>query len=158
MYAKNGLRLLYKTITQTGTDNNTTEKDLASYTLPANTFKNPGDKLFIRAIIDTDGGANAADVIRLYIAGTEVKATNLLIAGNTYTFQAEITKTGSTTAAGNYYLWSEQPETPPTTGFAGTSWDATTNQVIKVTGQNSVALLNALVLIYFEVYLYTSNA
>jgi len=120
--------------TTQGDCDNTSEEDLISYTLPANTLSANGKGFRVRAW----GVTNSSDVtktIRLYWGTDVLIANDITTAPNNqdWYFEAEVWRTGA--AAQKSISRAVVGVTNQTTSYASHTKDPTATNVIKVTGQ-----------------------
>ena len=124
--------------TSASTGANTTETDLQTYTLPANTLGVDGRGVRIRAWGDFAANANTKTV-RLKFGGTTIQFNATTTAPNNmdYVIEAVIVRIGANSQTyGSFMLVETLPQSTISTSIAITD---TAGIVIKVTGQNGTA-------------------
>jgi hypothetical protein len=133
--------VLHVNTTSVGTDANTTEKDLMTYTIGAAKLS-AGKVVRLTAYL-----ANAATATtktgRLYFGGTTITAYSASTNGTKVRLVAEVFVTGAAAQkfAGNSFFGAAVGETRSGTIAA----DTTAGIIVKVTGQNGTANLNDIV-------------
>lgn len=128
--------------TSVGTDADTVEKDLLTYTLPANSLNADGKGVRITTWITTAATANEK-TIRLYFGSTVVRQIGTSVLNNQSMFaQGIIIRTGASTQDA---VGIEVGNTTAFAIFTAPAEDTTGTIVIKVTGQNSSAAANDIV-------------
>lgn len=138
-------RVLTVSTTQVGTDANLNEKDLWSYSLPANTLNADGRAVRIEAW--GTGAANAnAKTVNFYIGGTVfVAATAQTSNPLVWRVFATLIRTGAAAevlnASMTHGIGSNGVQTVRANVAAG-AFDTTQGMIIKVTGTNGVAVAN----------------
>lgn len=134
--AISGNLITYST-TAAATAANTTETDLWSFSLPASTLVENGQA--VRVIVHGATAANAnTKTLRLYFGSTLVGSMSGAANNNTWSFQADVIRTGATTQQANVlgFLGTITASANAFTTPAETLSGAIT---IKVTGQNGTA-------------------
>lgn len=116
----------------------TSETDLYTYTIPANTLVNNGDKLIFNVCLQSNASGSTTSHIKFYIGGTNLGEGGTTL-GTTYyshTFKCTIVKTSSTAFKGiieGVFNGSFSP-TPFCQIIGGTLTYSSTN-IFKITGQ-----------------------
>lgn len=115
----------------------TTETDLYTYTMPANTMTITDDEIEFTGFGNFTDASATADM-KLYFAGTVVFDTGALgLAGgaNAYSWKLVVKRTGTTTATAHGILSTRSGTSITSEGFLDlTSQDFTTTNIIKITG------------------------
>jgi hypothetical protein len=126
--------------TAVGTNADTNEKDLWSYTLPANTLNANGKALRIRVILTTAANANNK-TCTLYFGATTLKLHGPLASNaQTWLFEAIVYRTGASAELAT--TQGHVAATLMTTVTNTPAADTTAGIVIRVTGTNGTAVAN----------------
>jgi hypothetical protein len=143
--AINLLGVLSMQTTGVGTDADTAEKDLLTYTLPANALSADGQGVKIRVWGTTSANAQTKQV-KIYWGGLAVSGSGAAAANDKdWYIEVIVIRTGS--AAQDIFtpefIYNGARGVDPT--FTTDTEDLTTETIIKVTGQNGTATANDLV-------------
>ena len=139
--------VLYYNLTSVGTDANTTEKVLASYTLPANTLD--ADNIGIEITIFGTYSANSNNkTINLKFGGNNIFSLPGAFSGFYFIGKINIYRANSTTskAIGKLHVGTFSISTWSPRIFVINTINFNSNIFIEFTGQNSVASANDIVL------------
>jgi len=143
-----GSRTLNTSGTTAGTPASTTETDLVSYTMPADTINTDGQCIYIKAYGDTGATANTK-TLKLYIGATAQGQNSGITAPNNLPWTCEVwlIRTGSAAQKG-YVKWTFEggagAEDTEIDLFTDTE-DFTADMVLKITGTNGTAAANDIV-------------
>jgi hypothetical protein len=129
--------------TQTGTTAVTTEEDLWTYSLPANTLSSNGKTVRITGWISTAANANTKTV-RVYFGSTVIATRNTATASLLMWFEAYVVRTSATAQIGRARRDVEQGAL--NYSFTTPAETLTGAVTIKITGQNGTASANDIVL------------
>lgn len=143
-YAKVGGTLEVNT-TAAGTPASTTETDLQTYSIPANSMATNGDSISFEMSFTTAANANTKRLKIKYGATTMYDGTALALNGATITARGRIIRTGAATQ--NYYIEVQSNSVLlVATSAQGTAAETLSGAVtLKATGQNGTATANDLV-------------
>jgi hypothetical protein len=133
--------------TQVGTDAAVTEKDLWTYSLPANTLSANGKTVRVSAFGTVANNANNK-TIKLYFNGTSITTTTTVAATAGWRIEADIVRTASGAQISCATVWTfNTAGNVPARNIQVTSHTATDTAAIaiKVTGQNGTANANDIV-------------
>lgn len=129
--------------TQVGTDANTNEKDLATYSLPAGSLATDGQAVKITAFGTVAANGNTK-TIRIYFGSTVIRARVTTANGVAWYFEGTVVRTSATAQKATADITISGPgPAPEYTTPAETLANAVT---IKVTGQNGTGQANEIVL------------
>lgn len=151
------LQKSYCTQTTVGTDANTTEKDLATFDLPANLFFTDNAGVWVEAFGTTAADANTK-TIKLYFNGTVLASSaSMVTAPNAvgWNVRSSIFRRSSGNQSSRA-TWEGAGHTPFTATALHTAAD-TAAITVKVTGQNGTATANQIQLYSFCVYFLPPN-
>jgi hypothetical protein len=129
-----------------GTGADTTEDILQTYTLPANTITSFPAQVVMESVLYTMADTNIK-TIRVYFGGTSM-LFSYLFTGDFIKIVMTVTITSATSAYFDAVLLGSYGLTYSLPTF---STNLAANQVIKVTGQNSVAIANEIIAYYMNV-------
>lgn len=145
------LQRAYCTTTATGTDANTSEKDLATFDLPANLFFTNNAGVWLEAWGTTAANANNK-TMKLYAAGSSLITNSVNPSPNNLGWMARASV--HRRASGSQTYWSTMTVGGNLQGTGVNTLSATDTSAItvKVTGQNGTANANEITLQGFCVY------
>lgn len=129
--------------TQVGTDADTNEKTLGTYTLPANKL-NSNAKLVRICAWGTFGATINSKITKLYFGSTNIYSRTAADNGLDWSLHATIIRTGA--SAQKSVVFSTKGNAFGKVQVASPAEDTTSGIIIKVTGQNAVAQANDIVL------------
>ena len=151
------LQKSYCTQTTVGTDANTTEKDLATFDLPANLFFTDNAGVWVEAFGTTAADANTK-TMKLYFNGTVLASSaSLVTAPNAvgWNVRSSIFRRSSGNQSSRV-TWEGAGHTPFTATALHTATD-TAAITVKLTGQNGTATANQIQVYSFCVYFLPPN-
>ena len=126
--------LIFSNTTDVGTDANETEKDLISYTMPANKLVGNGHKLKIIASGTTPATGNTKQIRLKFGSATILDTTAIVSNLKDWKIEGEVIRTGSATQDSTTSgIFNDALVVPD---YQALTEDLTSTVVIKVTGQN----------------------
>ncbi len=124
----------------TATAANTTETDLKTYTVKANRLGRNGDKVRIQFSGTTAANANTKQLKLYWAAAAGLDTTALILNGKSFSGFIEIMRSGATAQKVTFYIVSDDGTLlPAVTKFVTGSATLSSDNIVKITGQNGTA-------------------
>lgn len=129
--------------TAVGTDADTVEKDLLTYSLPANSLSANGKGVRIRAWGTTAGNANNKSIRLKFGATATMFLVGIVMNNQNWTFETDVWRTGAATQ--DAIATGSRANISIGATFTNPTEDVTGAIIIKLTGENAVAEANDIV-------------